>query len=95
MKRKKPKLTLQTVSIHMQEWKIEQDILRIKCELIEKIKEHCGKHKISQRKLASMVPGLTQDRVSKIFSEKYGHMTIDKLVEISSTLGFVTTLRLS
>lgn len=86
MKRKKPKLTLKTVGVHVQEWKLESEVLRVKRELIGKIKAHCERLTVSQRKLASMVPGLTQDRVSKIFSGDHGHMTIDKLVEIIATL---------
>jgi predicted XRE-type DNA-binding protein len=51
------------------------------------------KHKVSQRKLASMVDGLSQDRVSKIFSGQVGHMTIDKLIEILSALEISVTVK--
>lgn len=86
MKRKKLKLTLKTFGVHVQEWKLEHEVLRIKRELIERIKAHCESYEVSQRKLASMVPGLTQDRVSKVFSGGHGHMSIDKLVEITTAL---------
>jgi predicted XRE-type DNA-binding protein len=36
--------------------------------------------------MAAMAPGLSQDRISKIFSGQIGHMSIDKLVEIHSAL---------
>lgn len=68
------------------DWGIDYQVFMIKSELIEAIKKYSESHKISQRKLASMVPGLTQDRVSKIFSGQAGHMTIDKLIEILSAL---------
>ena len=95
MKRKKPKLTIKNMGAHVQEWKLEIEVLRIKRELIEVIKAHCEKHEFTQRELASMVPGLTQDRVSKIFSGNYGHMTIDKLIEIAWTLGFSTEIKIT
>lgn len=41
----------------------------------------------------AMVPGLSQDRVSKIFSGQVGHMTIDKLVEILSSLKFKVAVK--
>ena len=40
-----------------------------------------------------MVKGLTQDRVSKIFSGQVGHMTIDKLIEILSSLGLSVAIK--
>jgi predicted XRE-type DNA-binding protein len=40
-----------------------------------------------------MVPQLTQDRVSKIFSGQVGHMTIDKLVTIASALEIKISLK--
>ena len=67
---------------------IDYQTVVIKTELIDKIRTHCEKNKISQRQLAKMVPGLTQDRVSKIFNGQIGHMTIDKLVMILAALGF-------
>ncbi len=57
-------------------------------ELVDTMKKHCEKYNISQRKLASIVEGLTQDRVSKVFSGQVGHMTIDKLVQILSALDY-------
>ena len=74
-------------------WGIDYQVFKIKSELIDAIKRHCDVHKISQRKLASMVAGLSQDRVSKIFSGQVGHMTIDKLVEILSSLGLSVAIK--
>lgn len=74
-------------------WGINYEVLQIKAELASSLKKHCQKHKISQRALAKMVPGLTQDRVSKVFSGMVGHMTIDKLVEIHSALGLSVTVK--
>jgi len=76
----------QTIKELAEDWGVDLQTLTIKSELVSSIKNYCKKHSISQRKLASMVPGLTQDRVSKIFSGQVGHMTIDKLVQISSSL---------
>jgi len=89
--KKKSKLTIQNVGKYVQEWNAEFQVLKIKADLIEAIQKYCEKNGISQRRLASMVPRLTQDRVSKIFSGKHDHMTIDKLVEILSTLHFEVT----
>lgn len=83
---KSEKLKPQTLQEIAEDWGIDYQVFKIKNDLIEAIKEHCEDHNISQRKLAGMVPGLTQDRVSKIFSGQVGHMTIDKLVEILSAL---------
>ena len=55
-------------------------------ELVDTIKDYCKRHEISQRKLAAMVPGLTQDRVSKIFSGQVGTMTVDKIIQIMTAL---------
>ena len=41
---------------------------------------------IRDSSLAKQVPGLTQDRISKIFNDQVGGMTIDKLVQILSIL---------
>jgi predicted XRE-type DNA-binding protein len=92
--RKKSKLTLLNVGGYVKEWNAEFQVLRIKIELIDVLQKHCERNKISQRKLASMVPGLTQDRVSKIFSGKKEHMTIDKLVEILGVLQFSVTVKI-
>ena len=63
------------------------ETLQIKWELVDTIKAHCKAHKISQRKLASMVPGLSQDRVSHFFNYgTSGGITIDKLIEIAAAL---------
>ena len=70
------------------DWGIDPQAIRIKAGLVDVIRQYCLQKKISQRRLAAMVPGLTQDRVWKIFSGQVGHMTIDKLVEILSAIGY-------
>ncbi len=40
-----------------------------------------------------MVPGLTHDRVSKVFNGQLSHMTLDKLVEILSALHIKVALK--
>jgi predicted XRE-type DNA-binding protein len=85
---KKEKIKSQTFEEVAKDWGIDYQVFRIKLELIDTIKKYCLNEQISQRKLASMVPGLTQDRISKIFSGQVGHMTIDKLIEILSVLKF-------
>ena len=67
-------------------WGVDYQVIKVKSDLIEAIKNHCHKKKISQRQLAALVPGLSQDRVSKIFTGQLSHMSIDKLVEIHSAL---------
>lgn len=67
-------------------WGVDYQVIKVKSDLIQAIKGYCQKKKISQRQLAAMVPGLSQDRVSKIFSGQIRHMSIDKLVEIHSAL---------
>ena len=67
---------------------IDYQTIVIKSELVNKIKQRCIKKNISQWQLAKIVPGLTQDRVSKIFSGQIGHMTIDKLITILTVLGY-------
>jgi len=67
---------------------INYQTIVIKSDLVDKIKEHCIKKKISQRQLVKIVPGLTQDRVSKTFSGQIGHMTIDNLITILTVLGY-------
>ncbi len=69
--------------------------LLIKMNLVDTIREHCKKHKISQRKLASMVDGLTQDRISKIFNGHVSHMTVDKLVQILSALDYKLEIKIT
>jgi predicted XRE-type DNA-binding protein len=83
---KKEKIKTQSLVELAQDWGIDYQVFRIKKELIDTIKGYCESHSLSQRKLAAMVPGLSQDRVSKIFSGQVGHMSIDKLVEILSHL---------
>lgn len=83
---KKEKLETMSMKDLAESWGIDYQVFQIKKQLIESIKSTCEKEKISQRKLSSMVDGLTQDRISKIFSGQVGHMTIDKLVEIMSAL---------
>ena len=80
------KKTKANISKLAEDWGIDYQVFKIKTSLINAIQAYCTTHSISQRKLASLVPGLTQDRVSKIFSGQVGHMTIDKLIEITSTL---------
>ena len=90
---KSEKLKPQTLEEVAEEWGIDYQVFKIKNELIETIKEYCDENSVSQRKLAGMVPGLTQDRVSKIFSGQVGHMTIDKLIEILSALKMRVTVK--
>ena len=61
-------------------------VVQVKGELIDKIKAECKAKNISQRELARIVPGLTHDRISKIFNGQLGHMSIDKLIEILNYL---------
>jgi predicted XRE-type DNA-binding protein len=68
------------------EWGIDYQVFKMKIYLIGVIKDYCKNHSITQKKLASMVLGLTQDRISKIFSGQPGHMTIDMLVKILTAL---------
>lgn len=75
------------------DWGIDLQVFKIKTYLIKVIQTHCSKNNISKKKLASMVPGLTQDRVSKILSGQVGHMTIDKLIEITSVLEYEITIK--
>lgn len=87
------KTKIQTPEEVAKDWGIDYQTFLIKTHLIDVIKEHCKENSISQRKLATMVPGLTQDRISKIFSGQVGHMTIDKLIEISSVLEIKVSVR--
>ena len=90
---KHEKLKPQNLEEVAKDWGIDYQVFRIKSELVDTIRAHCEDHSISQRKLASMVDGLTQDRVSKIFSGQVGHMTIDKLVEILSALKYKVAVK--
>lgn len=67
---------------------IDIEVFKAKRKLVKVIRSYCEKNSISQKKLASLVPGLTQDRVSKIFTGQVGHMTIDKMIVILSVLKF-------
>lgn len=89
----KRKLKGQSLREVAEDWGIDYQTFKIKKELIDAIKHYCEQEEISQRKLASMVDGLTQDRVSKIFSGQVGHMTIDKLIAITSALEIRVTVR--
>lgn len=89
------KLKTQSLEEIAKDWEIDYQVFKVKISLIETIKNHCHDHSISQRKLASLVPGLSQDRVSKIFSGQVGHMTIDKLIEISSVLKIKVAVKVS
>ena len=75
------------------DWGIDYQVIKVKSELIQAIKDHCQAKRITQRQLAAMVPGLSQDRISKIFSGQVGHMSIDKLVEIHSALKLKVSLK--
>ena len=65
---------------------VNYHVVQVKAKLIDKIKAECEIKDISQRELARIVPGLTHDRVSKIFNGQLGHMSIDKLIEILNSL---------
>ena len=71
---------------------VDYQLVQLKSKLIDKIKSECEKKSISQRKLASKIPGLTHDRISKIFNGQIGHMTVDKLVEILGYLEIRTNV---
>ena len=83
---KKEKLKQVTIKELAEDSGINYEVLKIKLKLVSRIKAHCEKNKISQRALAKLVPGLTQDRISKIFNDRIGGMTIDKLIQILSAL---------
>lgn len=90
---KTEKLKPQSIEEVAKDWGIDYQVFKIKSDLISTIRDYCAEHEISQRKLAAMVPGLSQDRISKIFSGQVGHMTIDKLVEILSALKFKVAIK--
>lgn len=87
------KLKPQNLMALAKDWGIDYQVFMIKSQLIDSLRTYCHKHSISQRELARRVPGLSQDRVSKIFSGQVGHMTIDKLIEIMSILGMKITIK--
>lgn len=91
---KKDKVETMSLQELAEDWGIDYEVYKIKAKLIERIKSHCEKNEISQRALAKMVPGLTQDRISKVFSGQVGHMTIDKLVQILSALDIKVNISL-
>jgi predicted XRE-type DNA-binding protein len=74
-------------------WGVDYQVIKVKSDLIRAIKDHCQRKKISQRQLAAKVPGLSQDRVSKIFTGQIGHMSIDKLIEIHSSLKLKVSIK--
>ncbi len=86
MKKKNEKLVIQSAEELAKDWGIDYQVFKIKTQLVNTVKSYCEKNGLSQRGLARKVPGLSQDRVSKIFSGQVGHMTIDKLIEILSAL---------
>lgn len=90
---KTEKLKIQSLEELAKDWGIDYQVFKIKSDLIKTIRDYCEDNEVSQRKLASMVSGLSQDRVSKIFSGQVGHMTIDKLIEILSVLKFKVAVR--
>lgn len=59
---KTQKLKPQSLESLAKDWGIDYQVFKIKLELIDAIKDYCTGHHVSQRKLASMVHGLTQDR---------------------------------
>ena len=73
---------------------VDYTTIVIKSKLVSDIKSYRTKNGISQRELAEKIPGLTQDRVSKIFSGQIGHMTIDKLIQILQGLNYKVILKL-
>lgn len=93
MKQKTKKNATQSFDELAADWGVDLQVFKIKTFLIDTIRSHCKDNLISQKKLASMVTGLTQDRVSKIFSGQVGHMTIDKLIEIMSALEYAVTIK--
>ena len=90
---KTEKLKSQSLEEVANDWGIDYQVFKIKNDLITTIKKYWNEHNVSQRKLAGMVDGLSQDRVSKIFSGQVGHMTIDKLIEILSALKFKVAVK--
>ena len=83
---KKEKLKEVSLKELAEESGVNYELFRIKRSLVKKIKAYCEKNKISQRSLAKQVPGLTQDRISKIYNGNVGGMTIDKLILILDAL---------
>jgi len=77
-----------------EEWGLNYEVLMIKREIIDAIRAHCKKHNISQRKLAAMVPGMSQDRISDMYNGTGGGITIDKLVSVANALKFKVSLTL-
>jgi|GEM_PF-3705367 len=70
----------------------DYELMMMKTTVIDAIRAHTKKYKISQRKLASMLPGLTQDRVSKMYRGLSGGMTLDKLTQVAKALNLRVTL---
>lgn len=65
---------------------INHQVYEIKRKLADAIRQVCLQEGISQRNLAKLVPGMSQDRVSKIQRGLTGGMTIDKMIEIADAL---------
>lgn len=93
--KKHPDLTETTIEGFCEEFGADYQVITIKSTLIKKIKDYCEKKKISQRKLASMVDGLTHDRVSKIFNGRVAHMSVDKLLQITHVLDIIVNISFS
>ncbi len=91
---KNEKLKPQSLESVSKDWGIDYQVFVLKNKLIDRIKKICLENEISQRKLAKMVDGLTQDRISKIFSGQVGHMSLDKLIEILTALNIKVDLKL-
>ena len=90
---KKIKLTKTSLKGLAKEVGVNYETIVIKSQLIEEIKTYCKKKKVSQRQLAKLVPGLSQDRISKIFNGQIGHMTIDKLITILAALNYTVKIK--
>jgi len=93
--KKHPDLTEVSLAEFCEEFGVDYQVMKIKTSLINKIKNHCEKNKISQRKLASMVTGLTHDRINKVFNGKISNMTVDKLLQIAHALDIMVNISFS
>jgi predicted XRE-type DNA-binding protein len=74
---------------------VSLEAMRIKAEMVKNIRSHCERLGISQRRLASMVPGLQQERVSNIYRMEGAGTSIDKLVAIAHALKLKVELKMS
>lgn len=75
-----------TMKEFCQEFGIDYEVMVIKRKIINAIRAHCKAHKISQRKLARMVPKMSQDRISDMYNGFGAGITIDKLVSVATAL---------